>query len=353
MPRFNFTFEGLHFYVSEPCLWMEGSRFNDSLWDDYSADSFRVTFSEGATATLNFAGTGVSLFGAFRPNHGNFSVNLDHGTIVNGDGNANNIFREPLSQNYNLSNIEHFIQATNEPSSAGEYFDLDYVNIERVIGQDKDTIFHSTIDDTSPFVIYDGPWGPSSVNATSNTNGTLHMTTEDNSQIRIVFQACCIELYGLYTNAQYTVTLDDHSPVPMHGQDIDLDPIFWHPNTLLYLIDGLPEGVKHTVTLNTTSTSLQRPFSFDYGIVRSIHNFDSSTSPFSNPPADATTTPVSPPPGSTIGTKSIMSMDTIVGAVVGTTAFLALILIASWVIRKRCKVGSHGSGIDTSLSLSR
>jgi hypothetical protein len=75
----------------------------------------------------------------------------------------------------------------------------------------------------------------------------------------------------LYANAAYTVTLDDQPPEPMQGMDVALEEDMWHPQTLLYLKDGLSEGVNHTVILNTTNTDSQRPFSFEYAIVRSIH----------------------------------------------------------------------------------
>lgn len=97
----------------------------------------------------------------------------------------------------------------NLPTSAGHYFDLDYVNIERQIGFDKfrklasgsntadvgydsDTIFDSDLDDTNPLVQYAGSWSPTLQMQTLNHNGTLHQTTTANDSLSINFQGCCI-----------------------------------------------------------------------------------------------------------------------------------------------------------------
>ncbi|KAF8580191.1 hypothetical protein K439DRAFT_320406 [Ramaria rubella] len=267
MPRFNFTFQEASPLIVYTGFWTEGNPANDSLYSDYSG-SFRVTNSTDATATLNFNATGISLFGALRPNHGNYSVNLDHNAVDSASGNGNNIFKASLWEAYGLSYEPHVVDLINIPSGSGPYLDLDFVQIERQIGDDGGTIHQNTLDDTSIFVHYStGPW-----QSFSESNGTTHQSISPNSQFSIAFQGCCIELYGLYANADYEVSLDGQAPVPMHGMDVTLDPSMWHPNTLLYMMDGLPQNINHTVDLNTLgSTSQDRPFYFDYAIVRSTH----------------------------------------------------------------------------------
>jgi hypothetical protein len=75
------------------------------------------------------------------------------------------------------------------------------------------------------------------------------------------------ELYGQYANARYTVTVDNGAPVSMKGLDVDLTPSFQHPQTLLYLVDQLSDG-NHTVTLTNSDSNENRPFFFDYAILR-------------------------------------------------------------------------------------
>lgn len=73
----------------------------------------------------------------------------------------------------------------------------------------------------------------------------------------------------MYTNAAFTVTVDGGSPTSMQGQDTDIPAASWHPQTLLYVADGLSENNTHTLSLTTTFANAQRPFFFDYGILRS------------------------------------------------------------------------------------
>ena len=74
-----------------------------------------------------------------RPNHGDYAVGLDNDSIVHASGNSqSNLFKLPLREIYGLPYEQHTIQVTNEPTApATSYFDLDFVQIERVVGKDK------------------------------------------------------------------------------------------------------------------------------------------------------------------------------------------------------------------------
>ena len=67
----------------------------------------------------------------------------------------------------------------------------------------------------------------------------------------------------------YTVVLDNEPAASFQGLNIDLTPNFQHPQTLLYLADGLSENSTHTVTLTNSNSNNNRPFFFDYAIIRS------------------------------------------------------------------------------------
>lgn len=62
------------------------------------------------------------------------------------------------------------------------------------------------------------------------------------------------------------VVVDDLAPEMFTGLDIDLDETYQHPQTLLYLRDGLLETQNHTIAL-TTMDSKQRPLFFDYAVI--------------------------------------------------------------------------------------
>jgi hypothetical protein len=74
-----------------------------------------------------------------RQNHGNYTVALNHGAVITTSGNSpQDKFKLPLSQNYNLPYQQHTLAVTDEPTSTNTpYFDIDFVQIERVVGQDK------------------------------------------------------------------------------------------------------------------------------------------------------------------------------------------------------------------------
>ena len=79
------------------------------------------------------------------------------------------------------------------------------------------------------------------------------------------------EVYGQYANANYTVVVDDQVPTRYTGLDVVLDDLHQHPQTLLYVIDNLPEDKVHTATLTNLNTDDQRPFFFDYAVVSGTH----------------------------------------------------------------------------------
>lgn len=79
------------------------------------------------------------------------------------------------------------------------------------------------------------------------------------------------ELYGLYADAAYNVSLDGQSPVQMQGKNSSFEiSRMWDQNTLLYMVDGLADDLNHTVTVSTLSgTNNNRSFFFDHAVVRS------------------------------------------------------------------------------------
>ncbi|KAF8817149.1 hypothetical protein BYT27DRAFT_7204980 [Phlegmacium glaucopus] len=310
---FNFTFqEASPLIVYSSGQWTEGSPSNDSFTANYDG-SFRVTQINGATATLNFLASGISLFGALRDNHGNYTVNLDQGPPITANGfSQTNMFKQTLFQAATLAYTNHQVTITNVVEPTGPYFDLDFVTIERHIGLLDDQAFQETLDDSSSSSITyspQGSWSP--ISFSSALQNTLHQTTVAQAQVTIQFQGCCIELYGHYTNARYTVTLDTQAPGTFQGPAVDLTPEQQHPQTLLYLMDGLSED-SHNVTITNSDSNVARPFYFDYAVVRTTKSGDS------------------------IGTgKSKTPIAPIVGGIIGGLLVLAIVATVAFFIRRR------------------
>ncbi|KAF8530510.1 hypothetical protein BU17DRAFT_60225 [Hysterangium stoloniferum] len=298
--------------------------------------SFTPTPNSGAQATINFVGNSVSLFGSDSSLHSVklFEFNqfkLDQNALFTASGFAQvNTFQKPLFVASGLEYTSHQLTITNVPVSTNDtWLDLDFVTVERQIGDPSEQAFQVTLDDSdaSSSIIYTpGSWSP--ISATSAFQATLHQTTVAQAQVTILFQGCCIELYGHYANAQYTVTLDNKAPVPFQGLDFDLTPQQQRPQTLLYLMDGLSED-SHNVTLTNINANSNRPFFFDFARVRSTKNFSNTTGPVTGGGGNTTTTP------STMG-KAATPIAPIVGGIVGGLLVLAILAtVAFFVVRRR------------------
>ncbi|KAF8817151.1 hypothetical protein BYT27DRAFT_7237605 [Phlegmacium glaucopus] len=326
----DFTFqEASPLIVYSSGQWAEGSPSEDPSAIYYDG-SFRVTQINGATATLNFLASGISLFGALRDNHGNYAVNLDQDPQITENGFSKaNMFKQPLFQAASLAYTYHQVTITNMVEPTGSYFDLDFVTIERHIGLPNDQPSQATLDDNSSSSITyspQGAWSP--IPSSSAMQNTLHQTTVAQAQVTIQFQGCCIELYGHYANARYTVTLDTQAPVTFQGLAVDLTPEQQHPKTLLYLMDGLSE-VSHNVTITNSDSNVARPFYFDYAVVWTTNNFTNTTGSGTGGGGNSSgkETPIAP----------------IVGGIVGGLLLLVLAILAivAFFIRRRRRRRRH------------
>ncbi|KAF8530511.1 hypothetical protein BU17DRAFT_60226 [Hysterangium stoloniferum] len=281
--------------------------------------SFRSTNTSGDRATINFV------------------VNLDQDAPFTGNSFAPvDTFQQPLFEAPNLTYASHQLTMTNVPVSTNiSVTGLDFVTIQRQIGDPSDQAFQVTLDDSnnSSSIIYTpGAWSP--VSATPAFQATLHQTAVAQAQVTILFQGCCIEIYGQYANAQYTVTLDNKAPVPFQGLDLDFTSDLQDPQTLLYLMDGLSEDT-HNVTLTNTNANPKRPFFFDYAVVRSTKNFSNTTGSGTGGSGNTTATGGS---GNTSATsnKTATPIAPIAGGIVGGLLILGILAtVAFLVVRRR------------------
>lgn len=273
MTFLNFTFQDSSPLISYSSgEWIQGSPSNDSFIERYSQASYKATTTPGATATLSFMGNGITLFGAKRPIHGNYSVILDDGVSEEfvGDENGFDMFQFPLWSAQNITNSLHTVVITNIPNSPNEdAFDLDFVSVSREIGPPGYTgpLFNMTIDDESPSIEYTGSWTP--VFSETALNSTLHTASRKGDSASLSFQGSSIELYGLYNNAPFKVELDGGLPRNLAGPNVDLTGSAEHPQTLLFYADGLDENQTHTITITNSISNSRRPLQFDYAIAQS------------------------------------------------------------------------------------
>ncbi|KAJ6594194.1 hypothetical protein B0H19DRAFT_53324 [Mycena capillaripes] len=50
----------------------------------YSGSSLHSTTAPGATATINFNGTGIEIYGGYRPSYGTYALAVDGVTVASG-----------------------------------------------------------------------------------------------------------------------------------------------------------------------------------------------------------------------------------------------------------------------------
>ncbi|KIJ55784.1 hypothetical protein M422DRAFT_774704 [Sphaerobolus stellatus SS14] len=314
MGLLNLTIQDPSPFITYSAGWSEGTDSNsaDPFHADYNG-TFRFTQHANSQASISFFGTAVIIFSAIRDNHGNYSVVLDDGPvkfIASG-------FHSP-----NLFNSSQIYQQLANPA---------------------DPIFQSFIDDTSTNQVnYSaGSWTLEPI-GTAFEN-TLHRTASAGAQVIITFEGCCIEVYGQYANANFTVLVDDQVPMKLTGLDIDQHQ---HPQTLLYLVDNLVEKTMHTVTLTNLDSDEQRPLFFDYAVVSSIHN---STNISANPGNTGAASPTQPNrnPVSSSNTNhaksTVIPIGAIIGIVLGVLAILSIILVILYFYRRRHKQKSNES----------
>lgn len=92
----------------------------------YYLGTFTTNNVTDGSVTFNFNGTTVWIYGANRPNHGSYTVEVDGATYPAYDGAGNNLFQQPLF-NTSLSQAMHTVKLTNT-ASGSLYVDIDMVS---------------------------------------------------------------------------------------------------------------------------------------------------------------------------------------------------------------------------------
>ncbi|GJJ05853.1 hypothetical protein Clacol_000040 [Clathrus columnatus] len=210
-----------------------------------------------------------------------------------GDGNDNNTFQFPLWNAQNLSNTSHAVTITNIPTKQGGILDIDFISIGREIGPPGfiGQTFNVTIDDESPFVMYNGSWSSFLFLSSSNAfNSTIHRTTEQDSSI-----------------------------------------------FLKKLHNGLEENRTHSVTLMNSVSNPNRPLYFDYAISSFQHLAHIFSGDTPSPNASFTVPVTSSP------SPSKSKIGVIVGGVVGGIAGLQVHTSSSFGILEAIEIRQCGT----------
>ncbi|QRV96717.1 transmembrane protein [Ceratobasidium sp. AG-Ba] len=94
---------------------------------DYWGQTEHVTNHGGASATLEFNGTGISLYGGTSPSHGNYTIRIDDQWPVTFNGSSGYHVGVLLYHANGLGPGTHTLKVTN--TEDGKLFDIDYADI--------------------------------------------------------------------------------------------------------------------------------------------------------------------------------------------------------------------------------
>lgn len=302
---------------------------DDSSLPNYSGASLHTTSTEGATATISFHGTGLSIYGGHRPSYGTYTVSLDGQRLSK--GNASDIqasTRRLLATASGLSNGNHTAVITN----TGPAIDIDYIDIECEIGSGPEliTIPFDDIDSHISYLPSESDW---SINdKPAFINGTLHFTNVTDASASLSFTGDAVTLYGTVSpdHANMRVSVDGRETTFSGGSNGSVSSL--HPGILLYFSNALgPDN--HTITISAYREPSTGPFiDIDAIIVYSSNETNNESGPVNGarqPVASSPSSDASPPDSNSVATS------TIVGAVLGGVGGLALLAALLFLLYRR------------------
>ncbi|KAF5380463.1 hypothetical protein D9615_004624 [Tricholomella constricta] len=296
----------------------------DALVASYSGRSLHTTSAQGATATINFNGTGISVFGGRRSNYGTFTISVDGQTIASGSANsAQDSVNQLLGSASGLVNGPHTAVLTN---TGGAPIDIDWVNVQTQASSSTAKMTATTYDDSHPSIQYlpsSSAWGQNQNEGFMN--GTLHFTNTPDASASISFIGDAVAVYGTMApdHANVRITLDGHAKVSTGGANGFVSSL--HPQVLLYYANNLGSQ-PHVLTMSSIAQEGTGPF-MDIDAI-TVFSSDTPSSNNNPPNSDAASGGLgsSTPTGSTSQASKSRSLAPIIGGVIGGVVGLIILL---------------------------
>ncbi|KAK6909455.1 hypothetical protein I203_103474 [Kwoniella mangroviensis CBS 8507] len=317
------------------------SKYPDTLISRYSESTFHGTFGEGDYMEYRFNGTGVTVYGAKRDNHGVYGVKIDDNPEERYDGKGKDNFQAVLYQKMGMDEgAEHVIRMTNYPSATPNvtrdiWFDIDHILITHTI---PSTTYTTYIDDASPSISYDTSWVSYGYGTGGYYNLTEHMSSTTGSIMELKFNGSSIQLFSSINtdHGDYTISLDGGEQEVYSGNNWQL--LYQVP---IYTISGLTEG-EHTITITNQGVSPQNVVGFDFAMVNSsvkppeTESIGMSSTGYTSPP----TSSIAAGAGNTSSGQSSSSLNigALAGGISAGVVLLALIIVlVIWYFKRRKK----------------
>lgn len=278
-------------YQPDTQVWRRGGWEGDKFAPRYQNSTFMYCINAtDATATFNFTGNEVHIFGAYRYNSGPYSVTID-GTkseYMRANGSApaenddNQFFQVEL---YGVSDLRpgtHQVVFTNEWGNSPtrvpglDHIDIDYITFTSSAYSNETAVIQSEHAEYFSFTPQDA-W----VNVLGDefNGGAEHAAVDMGASVSLTFQGDRVALYGAYgqSYAVYTAQLDDGPVYTMNGSRTD-EPIF---QQLLFKADLLEADIQHNLTLMSASEDGTK-FAVDYAEVDETSNNVAAVMSFSS-----------------------------------------------------------------------
>ncbi|KIP02359.1 hypothetical protein PHLGIDRAFT_298614 [Phlebiopsis gigantea 11061_1 CR5-6] len=245
MPVYNLTIDDASPIILYKGDWVDSLQ-SDPFLSSYANGTFHSTNTSG-NASFLFNGTAIYLFGAFRVNHGTYSVSLDNVTTSRkGFGDPFKFQQNMFEQTGLGSGREHSVTLKGPPGGAAPYVDLDYIVVTQGDGN-ATTISNSKIlGDTNDAIQYH-PQASWSAMASEQDGSTSHQTNIFNASVTISFHGNAVTLYGSTApnHGLYEVSLDDAPAQTFNGS-----ASVTRSGEILYLASGLTDGLHRVKMTN-------------------------------------------------------------------------------------------------------
>ncbi|KAJ6500172.1 hypothetical protein C8R47DRAFT_285171 [Mycena vitilis] len=200
----------------------------------YSGSSLHSTTAQGATATIQFNGTGIEIYGGHRPSYGTYTLTVDGETVESGTAtDLGVVTQQLLGSASGLSNGPHTAVIT----STGVGMDLDFMKLTTQVGAAESTTTSTVYDDADPAITYAGTWDTS--NTPAYMNNTLHYSQSQGAAASLAFSGNGVAVYGTVSpdHANVQISIDGEttmvnvlssSTAELHAQNTFLDVAVLH-----------------------------------------------------------------------------------------------------------------------------
>ncbi|WVW86138.1 hypothetical protein I302_108179 [Kwoniella bestiolae CBS 10118] len=326
----------------------------DPQINQYFERTFYSTNNADDSVSLTFNGTGITVYGAKKSNHGMYTVQLDGRNMGTSDGySASPAYQQELYGVDDLSpDQEHTLVFTNAPLGVGNNLTRNSFEIDSAVIRTATTgtVYTSVIDDTSSIITYTGGnWVRGT--PSNDYHGTTRMVSKDSEDyMQFRFSGSSVQLYGAvnWDHGNHSVIVDGvQSPNNVfNGSFYGLKP-----KATLFMINNLPEGQHDIIVTNLGQGAKGNYYDFDYAVINSTLPPSSAVASSDVSPV-ASTTINSPNSEDTSSSSSSAEgadqsgngqsaseasnhVGIIAGAAVGAIVGVALIMVVAWYLVKR------------------